>query len=67
MSVLITPRGVPQTAWRGHFKAHNGNEGYYWVWQRSANCWYWQTNSNNGEEATEDLAKEAARKWIRGT
>lgn len=57
--------GIPADVRRRHFKASSGKEGHYAVWEARPGIWYWACKGNNGEEATEWDAQEAARRWIR--
>lgn len=57
------PKGVP-------FDAHTmlyvsgHHEGRIWWW-KARTGWYWEALGNNGEESTEELAKEKAKRWVR--
>lgn len=47
------------------FSASNGHQGIITWWQTPKGTWIWEALGNNGEEATEKLALEKARYWIR--
>lgn len=57
------PKGVPADAYTTLYVAGR-REGRIWWWP-SKQGWYWEAGGNNGEESTEDMAKERARRWIR--
>lgn len=55
---------APKNAVRCLYMSSNGRKGTFYVWP-SGKVWYWEALGNNGEEATEQLAAEAAKRWIR--
>ena len=47
------------------FAASNGHQGIITWWYSDSGTWIWEALGNSGEEASEKLALERARYWIR--
>lgn len=47
------------------FTSGNGHTGKIVWWFSDSGTWMWEALGNSGEEATEKLALEKARYWIR--
>lgn len=53
----------PDNARRVIFKPLAGKTVKYWIWEKGGK-WYWFTQGNSGEEATQELAMAYAREYI---
>lgn len=64
-TVTVTPsiENVPKTAIRVTY-VENGAALHYHYWE-SRGKWVWQALGNSHEEPTSELARAAARRWIK--